>query len=205
MRVSPIHAFLTRFIFKYRWAGLYFCPRHFRPDVKMRRSKRNKRILADTILMRFGHCRSIGVFEEDLSFGLTQKKNPVPIIRFPELTETRIKVTEEIENISRQANNRCIFGLLGDLTPRKGVLDFLRIAYEFDSKKGFFLLAGNFNIKHFTEVEKKGIQQLLQTKGRDNCYFRLTWIDPLEFNALVNICDVLYLSYQNHYHSNGYG
>jgi hypothetical protein len=203
MKVPPIYALLTRFIFKYQWVGLYFWPKHFRSDVKMRWWKRRKRILADTILMCFGRCKGIGVFEEGLSFGFAQKKNPVPIVFFPEITEKRIKVTEEIENIRRQADKRCIFGLLGDLSPRKGVFDFLRIAYEFDAKRGFFLLAGNFNIKNFPEQEQKEIRQFLQTKGRDNCYFRLTMTDPLEFNALVNICDVLYLSYQNHYHSSG--
>jgi len=83
-------------------------------------------------------------------------------------------------------------------------MDFLRIASKFDSKKGFFLLAGKFDIKNFPEHEQKEIRRLLQTKGRDNCYFRLTHIDsPPEFNALVDCCDVLYLAYKNHYHSSG--
>lgn len=203
MRVSPIYALLIRFIFKYQWVGLYFKPKHFRTDVKIRQWKRIRRIIADNILIRFGRCKGIGVFDENLSFGLSPKKNPVPIVFFPEITETRIKVTEEIEGIRKQARNRCIFGLLGDLSPRKGVLDFLRIAYEFDAKKGFFLLVGNFNIENFPEHERKAMNRLLQTNGRDNCYFQLNHIDPLEFNALINTCDVLYLSYKNHYHSSG--
>lgn len=203
MRVTPFEALIARLTFKYKWAGLYFKPAHFRSDVKMKWIKKRKRILADNILMRSPNCRGIGVFEKDMNFTLTQKKNYAPIIFFPETTETKTTVIEEIENIRLLADKRCVFGLLGDLSPRKGVTDFLRIAYEFDAKKAFFLLVGNLDISKFHKDEQREITQLLNTKGRDNLYLKLTRIDPLEFNALVSICDILYLSYKNHYHSSG--
>ncbi len=204
MQRSLRTAFLTRFVFRYSWVGLYFVPAHFRPDVKMKGSRKLVKTLADAAIMRFGRCRGIGVLDEGLRFGWARRENEVPVVFFPEITETEIIRTAEIESIRERADGRCIFGLLGDLSPRKGVLGFLRMARDMDPAKGFFVLAGNFNINRFPVQERDELCRLLQTAGRDNCHFRLEHIDSAqEFNALVDSCDVLYLFYKNYYSTSG--
>ncbi len=208
MKVSPLNALMTRFVFKYPWAGLYFLPSHFRPDVKMKglwkRLGKISKILADYILLRFGRCKGIGVLDEAPGNAMVQMQSDAPVVFFPQMTETKIASTTEIETIRQQANGRCIFALLGHLHPRKGLIDFLRIARESDPARNFFLLVGKFNIKEFPSQEQQEIMQLLQTTGRDNCIFKLMQIEsPREFNGFVESCDVLYLVYKNFYHSSG--
>lgn len=204
MRHTFFKALFMRFEFKYAWVGLYFLPAHFRADVKINGLLKFQKALADAALIRFGRCRGIGVLDEGIRLGWVSGENKVPVVFFPEITETEIVSTAEINAIREQAKGRCIFGLLGALAPRKGVLNFLRLAKDFDPEKGFFLLAGKFDINIFPVQERSEIQQLLQTAGRDNCCFRLQHIGSAqEFNALIDICDVLYLAYQNHYFSSG--
>lgn len=204
MRHSLLTAWFTRFEFQYPWVGLYFMPAHFRPDIKMNWLLKFQRTLADAVIINFGRCRGIGILDEGLRFGWTNGKNAAPVVFFPEITERGSVSTAEIKAIREQAKGRCIFGLLGALYPRKGVINFLRLAKDFDPEKGFFLLAGNFDINHFPVRERSKIQQLLQVAGRDNCCFRLQHIESAqEFNGLIDICDVLYLVYKNHYFSSG--
>jgi glycosyltransferase involved in cell wall biosynthesis len=123
---------------------------------------------------------------------------------FPQITFTQVGSSLSADSIRKQAAGRCIFGLLGVLHPRKDLRMFLRIAAEADSDKSFFVLAGKFDAAEYPPTERAEILQLLDTNGRDNCFFLLTHIDnPLEFNALVDCCDVLYLVYRGHFHSSG--
>jgi hypothetical protein len=204
MRSSVLGTLIARFVFNYRWVGLYFCPSHFRPDVPMKPSRRLRKKWMDKFLLQFGRCIGIGIFDEGVQAGLAKGLGKFPVVFFPEITETGVLQTATVDAVSRQAGERCIFALLGDLFPRKGVMNFLRLANELDPSQSFFLMAGTFELKNFPVEEHQEIRELLRTAGRDNCYFRLERIEnALEFNALVSRCDVLYLVYQNFYHSSG--
>lgn len=204
MRRSLREAMFTRFLFHYSWVGLYITPVYYHPQATDRLPRKKKARLIDFIHMCFGHCKGIGIQDKNVLTGLQKWIANVPVVVFPQITDTTVAGSLETESIKRQARGRCIIGLLGVLHPRKGLRNFLRIAYESDSNKTFFVLAGNFDIDEYPAAERAEILRLLEINGRDNCCFRLTHTDnPLEFNALVDCCDVLYLVYREHFHSSG--
>ena len=203
LKVSFVKALLTGLFFRYSWAGLYFLPTHFRSDTVIAKRKRIRQILADSALLLCSSCRGIGVLDEGTIPGLQKVKRTLPVF-LPELTEKAVIETAEIDSIRLMAGGRCIFALLGHLAARKGVLEFLRLARDFDDDKGFFLMAGQFDPASFEPEELAEIRQLLETKGRNNCFFKLAKVESAkEFNAFLACSDVLYLGYKNFYHSSG--
>lgn len=203
LRVSLGKALLTGLLFRYSWAGLYFLPTHFRSDTAIVKKKRRREILSDYALLRCSRCRGIGVLDEGVIPGLQKIKKELPIF-LPELTEKGVILTEEMEKIRQMAGGRCIFALLGNLAARKGLLEFLRLARDFAEDKGFFLMAGQFEPSSFNAEELAEIRQLLDTTGRNNCYFKLEKVESAqEFNGFLACSDVLYLGYKNFYHSSG--
>ena len=65
-------------------------------------------------------------------------------------------------------------------------------------------MAGQFDPASFEPEELAEIRQLLETKGRNNCFFKLAKVESAkEFNAFLACSDVLYLGYKNFYHSSG--
>lgn len=203
MRVSAFMAMLTGVLFRYSWVGLYFTPTHFRNKTPISKFKRLRRILSDYALLQCSRCKGIGVVDEGVIFDLKKIKD-IAVVFLPELTEKGLIQTEELDEIKQMARGRRIFSLVGHQTMRKGVLEFLRLAQDFPADKGFFLLVGQFAPESFTPRELIEIKQLLETTGRDNCYFKLTKIEnALEFNGFLACSDVLYLGYKNYYHSSG--
>lgn len=203
LRVSFRKALMAGILFRYSWAGLYFLPTHFRSDADIAKQKKFRKIMSDYALVRCSRCRGIGVLDEGTISGLQKVKKDLPFL-FPEMTEKGAIQTEEIDKIRLMAGGRCIFALLGHLAPRKGVLDFLRLARDFAEGKGFFLIAGQFDPASFNPGELAEIRQLLETTGRSNCYFKLEKVESaLEFNGFLACADVLYLGYKNFYHSSG--
>ena len=188
--------------FTYPWAGLYFIPSHLREDVPMSRRRRSRRRLLDYLAIHGGRCRGIGVLDEGVKAGLEKIGADTEVL--PEVTEKDVVLSKEAEKISKLAGGRCIFALVGHLSPRKNLLMFLRMAKEFDENKAFFVLAGKLDLSAFRSEEQEEIKKLLAPSGRGNYYYKLEEVeDPAEFNGFLVCADVVFLVYRNFYHSSG--
>ncbi|MDW8465866.1 MAG: glycosyltransferase [Chloroherpetonaceae bacterium] len=95
-----------------------------------------------------------------------------------------------VEEAKQRANGRKIVGLIGSLSPRKGLRTFIEVASK--AKDKFFLLAGRFS-----EAVDKDIERLLQrARSLENCFTHYERIpDGAEFNAFVNACDFIFAAY----------
>ena len=86
--------------------------------------------------------------------------------------------------------------MLGSLDKRKGTLTLLEVSRQ-ASDRWFFVFAGRLAEPAFTAAELARIEKIVKTNP-DNCFFYLNSIpDGSRFNAVVQVCDVLYAAYEN--------
>jgi len=90
------------------------------------------------------------------------------------------------------------------LSPRKGLLNFLRSIALIEPSQCFFLLAGRLIEEEYAPEERDELRKLLTLGNNENCYFDLEYIsDAGMVNSLVDACDILYLVYEKFYYSSG--
>ncbi len=188
--------------FDYPWAGLYVAP-------VFRRINLWKKVKDHTKLYIFKgvkNCAGIAILDEG-SYDKSQAFfNDRPIIVFPDVTDERLPspLSDKLARIKEEAGNRPIFGAVGLLLKRKGWLNFLRCAQAIDPDKCFFLTAGHLDYSDYTRVEQLEIKALMARLAGVNCHFELDYIDdPAEVNAYINMCDVVYMCYENFFYSSG--
>jgi len=186
------------------WVGMYFFPVHLRLGTAISLSGRIRRIYSDCRLFRQKGCRGIAVLDEGVATPLRWIGGGKPVVVFPEATDNRVLVTDGIRQVRTQAGGRPIVGLLGVLSARKGVLNFLRAAAGIDAGEAFFLMAGELDRSSFSPSEWEELTRLIGNLGRGNGSFHLHRIDRAsEFNGYFDLCDVHCLVYGRFYHSSG--
>ena len=191
----------------YPWVGLYFKPSIYIKDVKMSWRKRIRRMWRNNGIFKANNCCGIGILNEGSYAGLSKRIGEKPIITIPDVTDEKLPViaADTVLKIRRKAGKRPIIGLIGVLAPRKGVLNFLRLAAAIDPSQCFFLLAGKLVEDAYVPAERKELKRLLELGNNENCFFNLEYIaDAAMVNSLANVCDILYLAYHKFYHSSGF-
>lgn len=184
------------------WVGFYFMPTHFRRGTSVRLDKRFQQAWVDYQLLRQPLARGLAVLDEGLGFPLRWVLGGKPLVTMPEITETEVLDAEEARQLRRLAGTRPIIALMGHLSPRKGVLNFLRASAGIDPAKAFFLMAGKFAAKDFRPHEQEELERLM--RPRENLHLHLSHIEDARlFNGLFNACDIHVLVYQNFFHSSG--
>lgn len=182
-------------IFPYRWSGLYFQPRYSLLPKKWQWLRRGM-VNPISVLSSTG-CRMVAIQDETVA-SLLEHRLGKPIVTFPDFTDESYPDMsfELIPQILSKAAGRKIIGLLGSLERRKGMLTLLDVTQQMGND-WFFVFAGKLAETTFTREELARIQEVVQADP-DNCLFHLTRI-PTEqqFNAVVQICDVLYAAYEN--------
>ena len=186
---------ITDTIFPYPWSGLYFQPGYLRIPPKLRWMRHG--ILNPLSVLKSSHCPVVAVLDEGIAEKLQQKLNK-PVVTFPDITdESAPDINFEIaQKIRAKAAGRKIVGLLGSLDKRKGTLTLLEVSQQV-SDRWFFVFAGRLAEPAFTAAELAKIGEIVKANP-DNCFFYWNSIpDGSGFNAVVQVCDVLYAAYEN--------
>ncbi|MGE5458968.1 MAG: hypothetical protein ACM3NJ_00800, partial [Methanobacterium sp.] len=194
----------VRVRFNYPWAGLYFLPSFVRQKSSF--LKRAYRRINNMIFYRIKNCYGIGILDEGTYNPIKKLLKNRELIVFPDVTDERIpdSIPAEIAGIRARAGGRTIIGLIGLLQKRKGLLTFLQAMQETDPAETYFLLAGSLPLHEYSPEEQVLLQKYLAEPEGDNWHFELNYIeDPVMFNAYFCICDVIYIVYEDFYHSSG--
>lgn len=202
-----IQPFLLDRLFQFAWSGIYFHPLHFRGLVspknlikkQLRKVLFEDGFLSPDITLLSKTCIAISVLDENIA-DILHKKVKKPVLHFPDITdETPPDMNWEVAlDIQKKANGRKIIGLLGGLDRRKGIFTLYEIAKQSSRDNLFFLFAGKVeyggaqsDIEAFNEMRSSS-----NTNNNIYCYFQRI-PDGSKFNSLVNICDIIFASYEN--------
>ena len=186
---------ITDTIFPYPWSGLYFQPLYLRIPPKLRWMRHG--ILNPLSVLKSSHCPVVAVLDEGIADKLQQKLNK-PVVVLTDITDESPPDMnfEIIKEIYAKAAGRKIVGLLGSLDKRKGTLTLLEVSRQ-ASDRWFFVFAGRLAEPAFTAAELARIEEIVKANP-DNCFFYWNSIpDGSGFNAVVQVCDVLYAAYEN--------
>lgn len=188
----------------YPWVALHFFPSFLRRDVPMRAADRLRRLISYSVLLFHGRSRGVAVLDEGLKTSLLGGNVRFPLVWLPERTELGRRTHPEVARIKQTAGGRTVFGLVGELAYRKGILLYLRAAREADPTTTFFVMIGKLDLWFYSPAEVAEIQKLMYELEKSNGLVYPHRIDDAQqFNALVEACDVLVLPYIEFYHSSG--
>jgi hypothetical protein len=189
--------------FDYPWVGLYFSPKLARKGPKP--LQRLVHRINQGIFLRTEGCQGIGVLDEGAVLHLKRRLTGRKVWTFPDVTDEGLPTTvpDAVKKIREQAGGRTITGLVGLLNRRKGLLSLIKAIEMLDQTKHFFLLAGHFKMNVFSPEDQALLQAFID-KRQENCHIILNYIDdPVAFNSYVNVCDTLFLVYEEFFHSSG--
>lgn len=201
---SYLAPYLTHYaidlIFPYQWSGLYFHPRHLRLKQKFWSICRGP--LRQDAVLKSSRCKAIAVLDEGIAQKLQSKIGGKLVVTFPDFTDTSTPDPNYpiARQIKAKAQGRKIIGLLGLQSKRKGLLTLLEVARQ-TVKDYFFVFAGSLAEHTFTAQELANIQNIVDSDlSNCFCYFE-TIPDGAPFNALVDLCDILFAAYEKFPHS----
>jgi glycosyltransferase involved in cell wall biosynthesis len=207
--ITWLDSYLTSFfpvslldrIFRFQWSGLLFHPLHLRMDQSRLLLRRG--IFDYDNFLSSVHCRSIAVLDEGVAAGLQRKSGARPVVVFPDVADFAApdQTFKILKGIKEKADGRRIVGLIGSLEKRKGLLTLLNLAQNTQQGNWFYIFCGKFYEDGFTPAERRRIDQVVDSLSA-NCYFHFEYIpNAAQFNALIDLCDVLFAVYENFYHS----
>ncbi len=187
------------YVFPYSWSGLFI---HQRVQNKYDLKSFIRRSLQPLSAFTAHRCKSIGVLQEDCIVKL-QSAVKKPIFEFPDVTdESPPSHTDLTKRIIEIARGRKIIGLIGGQDKRKGSFTLLEVARRCKNKDWFFIFVGKMNY-YRSDRELDQLKRIIgNRKEWDNCFFHFKRIpDEGEFNALINLCDIIFAAYHNFCHS----
>jgi len=190
-------------LFPFYWTGLYFHPRHWRNAGRNGKPQQGWFALPEQFLVKSKWASSIAVLDAGIVDALRAELAGKPVVVLPDFTDEvlpseRCALVEEIQS---KAKGRTIIGLLGGLARRKGLLTLIRIAKQSHEMPWCFVFAGVLLEETFTKEELIEVRTFFSTE-RENCFFFLRKIpDDAQFNAVFNVCDVIFAMYENFPHS----
>ncbi len=190
--------------FQYPWVGLYFLPGFFRHRGGL--LKRLIQRIDYSLVNHMKNCRGLGILDEGVQTPMQAVLSRKKLVVFPDVTDERLPDVplKNLDRIREEAGDRPIFGLIGVLHKRKGLISFLRGMAAMAPEKAYFLVVGHLPMGDYTEEEEREIQGLLVTLNSGRGRGILGYMeDPTVFNAYIALCDVLFLAYEGFYHSSG--
>jgi hypothetical protein len=132
----------------------------------------------------FNHRCQLSVFPESIrEDGLNNIPSPLRL---------------EIESFQKSHN--FVVSLTGFLDRRKGFLTLMRVAKRGGALKCGFIFGGEIRWEDFTADEKLEIQQFI-SRPPENCLCLARRLDDAEFDYVVQKSDLIYLAYENFFHS----
>lgn len=190
-------------VFPYDWSGIYFRPGHLRFGRRFLPMLRSP--LTHYTIAQSSRCRAVAVLDENTAKELSSNIK-ASIVNFPDITdESPADLNFELaKQIREKAGSRKIIGLFGSLSKRKGLLTLLEAAQKSVDENWFFVFAGSLSETTFHQdysqklpEEYLRVQAIAQSEP-SNCFFHFEHIpDEPQFNALINLCDVVFAAYEN--------
>ncbi len=141
------------------------------------------------------NCKGILLLEENKLQIIQSLLPDKKVLHLPDLVHnTKINHNYELAKlIKKQAGEKKIIGLVGRICDSKGLKTFLKTICLKESNKYFFILIGGGKIEN-PEV----INLLNQSSEFENTLYFLSNISLDEnFNAVFNLCDIVYAAYKN--------
>jgi len=112
----------------------------------------------------------------------------------------RIPSPSRLEIESFQKSHDFVVSLTGFLDRRKGFLTLMRVAKMRSASKWGFIFGGEIRWEDFSADEKLEIQQFV-SRPPENCLCLARRLDDAEFDFVVQKSDLVYLAYENFFHS----
>jgi hypothetical protein len=190
-------------LFPFLWSGLYFLPGYFRDLTVNGEPKRGRFAPPVDFIAQSKWAVSIAVLDAGIVSKLRSKLHGKEAVVFPDFTDELPPAVHYhlADEIIAKAKGRMIIGLLGSLERRKGMLTLLRMAQHPGSSDWYFVFAGELAEQTFSDQELKEIKSFFDVP-KDNCFAYFDRIpEDAQFNALVNVCDVIFAVYQGFLHS----
>jgi glycosyltransferase involved in cell wall biosynthesis len=180
------------------WSGIYFEAAHLRKEQKYKTLR--KVVFEPESIFHLKSCRIITTLDENIIDGIKERTKK-SVIAFPDITdETHPDLNYSLcQNIKQKAGDRKIIGLLGSLLLRKGIDTLVEVIEKMDSEKFFFVIAGEKPKGGEGRVVGDLLDKIVQKQNVFISAKRLN--DGIEFNSLLNVCDMIYAAYQNFYYS----
>lgn len=196
---ANIPSFIIDMIFPYPWSGLYFHPMHLRTEWKS--LSQSTYPFTQECILRAKNCLNVAVLDEGVRERL-EKRTHKSVYVLPDLTDesTPDMSLPIIKRIRRQARKRPIVSVLGVMDARKNQELLFHTSRLAEAKKYFFVFAGKMSSR-MSPDNLSDFQKAVKHR-QHNCFFSLQRIaDEREFNSLVYMSDILFLSYVNFPHS----
>jgi glycosyltransferase involved in cell wall biosynthesis len=181
-------------VFPYSWSGLYFFPDRLRSGQRFLPILRTP--LTHAAVARSSRCRGVGVLVETMAHEL-QNQLKHPVMAFPDLTDESTPDSNYplAKHIREKASDRKIIGLIGSLSKRKGLFTLLETAQKAREENWFFVFVGQ--LSKLSANDDGRLQEIVRSQ-LSNCFFHFERIpEESQFNALIDVCDVLFAAYEN--------
>ena len=188
-------------LFTYTWSGLYFHPRHLRAENKSRIGRAI--VSPEEFIAQSKRAASIAMLDEGVHGLIHAQLDGKPAFVLPDFSDEIPPIDQYhlAEVITEKAKGKMVIGLLGGISRRKGLLTFIRIAKQSTDKDWYFVFAGILLEHTFSKEELKEVKEFFD-EPREDCFFYIKRIpDDAQFNALVNVCDVIFAMYEDFPHS----
>ena len=131
-------------------------------------------------------------------------RNGAKLSIFPESIRqdglNHIPSPSHLEIESFQKSHDFVVSLTGFLDRRKGFLTLMRVAKMTAASKWGFIFGGEIRWEDFSAEEKLEIQQFI-SRPPENCLCLVRRLDDAEFDFVVQKSDLIYLAYENFFHS----
>jgi glycosyltransferase involved in cell wall biosynthesis len=189
--------------FPFSWSGLYFHPRHLRASSHNGGPQKRWFALPQTFLAKSKWASAVAVLDAGVLNVLRAELHGKPAVALPDFTDETPPSDHctLVDEIKSKAKGKTIIGLLGGLSRRKGLLTLIRIVRQSVGKHWYFVFAGELLEQTYSRDELAEVRTFFSAP-REDCFFYLNRIsDDAQFNAVVNICDVIFAVYENFLHS----
>ncbi|MBC2601083.1 glycosyltransferase [Puniceicoccus vermicola] len=152
-----------------------------------------------SILRNFNERKCLGVLtlDENRTEWLSERVSGKIVGFLADVSETDWDPASALASeIRERARGRKVILLIGLLSPKKGVINFVKMALETEDENLFFVLAGELNADSFNQEE----QRLLFEKfvRRDHCFLHGdALVSENEYNAVFRLASVVCIAYRN--------
>jgi hypothetical protein len=157
-----------------------------------------KRYYQPFSVFRSKRLNTIGILQEDAVDRLEQLTLK-EVTLLPDITDESVpKEGRLAQAIIKKAHGRRIIGLIGGQDRRKGSFLFLEIARNCRDRNWLFVFVGKMNYEN-SDRQLEELKKSIHKEDDDfNCFFHFERIpEEGEFNAIVNLCDVIFSVYRN--------
>jgi len=194
---------MVDYLFPTKWSGLYFHPMHHRGFEKSSKLKKTFFRFPEKMIENSKYMKSLAVLDDGVVTKLRGVLSEINVFVMPDFTDEerhneKFALCGVIKSLSK---GRRIVLLIGSLAKRKGLLTLLKVAQNPLAKDFFFVAVGELVESTYTNDELKKIK-LTSESGIENCYFQFHHVkNNTDFNALVDMSDLIYAVYENFLHS----